>query len=76
MLVSQSGLTPCGPIDCSSPGLSVHGILQARILEWIAISISRGTSQPRDRTLPSRQVLYHLSYREVLNNMGVMCNFK
>ena len=37
-------------MDCSSPGSSVHGILQARILEWVAISFSRGFSQPRDRT--------------------------
>ena len=38
---------------CSPPGFSIHGILQARILEWIAIPFSRGTSQPRDRTLVS-----------------------
>ena len=38
------------PIDCSPPGSSVHGILQARILEWVAIPISSGSSQPRDRT--------------------------
>ena len=37
------------PIDCSPPGLSVHGISQARILEWVAISFSRGPSWPRDR---------------------------
>ena len=37
-------------IDCSSPGSSVHGILQARILQWVAISSSRGSSQPRDQT--------------------------
>ena len=37
-------------MDCSPPGSSVHGILQARILEWVAISFSRGSSQPRDRT--------------------------
>ena len=37
-------------VDCSLPGLSVHGILQARILEWIAIPFSRGSSKPRDRT--------------------------
>ena len=43
-----------------SMGFSLYGILQARILEWIAIPFSRGTSQPRDRML----VLYHLSYRE------------
>ena len=37
-------------MDCSLPGSSVHGILQARILEWVAISFSRGSSQPRDQT--------------------------
>ena len=40
----------CNPMDCSPPGSSVHGILQARILEWVAISSSRGSSRPRDRT--------------------------
>ena len=40
----------CNPMDCSPPGSSLHGILQARILEWVAISFSRGSSQPRDRT--------------------------
>ena len=40
-------------MDCSPPGFSVHGILQARILEWLAISFSRGSSQPRDRTQAS-----------------------
>ena len=54
-----------GPMDCSLPGSSVHGILQARILEWGAISYSRGSSQPWDRTCVSwvscfgRQILYH-----------------
>ena len=43
----------CDPIDCSLPGSSVHGILQARILEWIAISFSRGSSWPRDWTQAS-----------------------
>ena len=38
------------PVDCSPPGSSIHGILQARILEWVAISFSRGSSWPRDRT--------------------------
>ena len=41
----------CDPVDCSRPGSSVHGILQARILEWIAISFSRGSSQPRSPAL-------------------------
>ena len=46
----QLCLTLCDPMDCSPPGSSVHGILQARILEWVAISSSRGSSQPRDQT--------------------------
>ena len=47
---TQSCLTLCDPVDCSPPGSSIHGILQARILEWVAISFSRGSSRPRDRT--------------------------
>ena len=42
--------TLCYPMDCNSPGSSVHGILQARILEWVATVFSRGSSQPRDQT--------------------------
>ena len=52
----------CDPVDCSLPGSSVHRILQARILQWVAISYSRGSSQPRDWTLVScfgRWILYH-----------------
>ena len=45
-LVTQKCLTLCDPMDCSLPGSSVHGILQARILEWIAIPTCRGSSQP------------------------------
>ena len=48
--VAQSCRTLCDPMDCSLPGFSVHGIFQARVLEWIAISFSRGSSRPRDRT--------------------------
>ena len=48
--VAQSCPTLCDPMDCSLPGSSVHGIFQARILEWVAISFSRGSSQPRDQT--------------------------
>ena len=40
----------CNPIDCSLPGSSDHGILQARILEWVAVSFSKGSSQPRKQT--------------------------
>ena len=46
----QSCPTLCDPMDCSPPGSSVHGILQARILEWVVMPFSRGSSQPRDRT--------------------------
>jgi len=62
--VIQLRPTLCDPMDCSPPGSSVHGILQARILEWVAISSSRGSSQPRDWTWVScvsctgRQILY------------------
>ena len=51
---AQSCLTLCDPVDCSLPGSSLHGILQARVLEWVAISFSRGSSQPRDWTQVSR----------------------
>ena len=62
VLVPQWCLTLCDPVDCSPPGSSVHGILQARILEWVAIPFSRGFSWPRDQTHISclgRQILYH-----------------
>ena len=61
----QSCLTPLDAMDCSPPGSSVHGILQARILEWVAMPSSRGSSRPRDQTHISyiscigRRVLYH-----------------
>ena len=65
LLVTQSCSTLCNPMDCSPPGSSVHGILQERIMEWVAIPFSR-SSWPRDRTmcLPHcRQILYHLSHQ-------------
>ena len=46
--VAQSCPTLCDPMDCSLSGSSVHGIFQARVLEWIAISFSRGSSRPRN----------------------------
>ena len=52
--VAQSCLTLCDPMDSSLPGSSLHGILLARVLEWVAISFSRGSSQLRDRTRVSR----------------------
>ena len=64
MKVTQSCPTLCNPMDRSPPGSSVRGILQAGILEWVAIPSSRGSSRPRDQTYVScllhcRRVLYH-----------------
>ena len=50
VLVTQSCSALWDPMDCNPPGSSVHGILQARILEWVAIPFSRGSSWPRDQT--------------------------
>ena len=68
-LVAKSYWTLLRPVDCSPPASSVHGIFQARILEWVAISFSRGSSWPRDRTCVfcvsciGRQILYHWTTR-------------
>ena len=48
--VTKLCLTLCDPMDNSPPGSSVHGIFQARVLEWFAISLFRGSSQPTDQT--------------------------
>ena len=50
VLVIQSCLTLCDPMDCSLPGSSIHGILWARILAWVTMPSSRGSSRPRDQT--------------------------
>ena len=55
VLVAQSCLTLWDPVDCSPPDSSAHGILQARMQEWVAIPFSRGSSQPRDRTCQFRK---------------------
>ena len=61
VLVAQSGPTLCNPRDCSSPGSSVHGILQARILEWVAISFPGDLPdpgiEPRSLTLQADSLL-------------------
>ena len=67
MLVAQSCLTLCNPMDCSLPGASVHEIFQARVLKWVAISSSRESSLPRNRTHVScigRWILYRGNTRE------------
>ena len=66
--VAQSCPTLCDPMDYSPPGSSIHGIFQAGVLEWVAISFSRGSARPRDRTCPARiagQTLYHLSHQGI-----------
>ena len=64
--VVKSCPTLCDPMDCNLPGSSVHGIFQARILEWVAISFSRGSSQPRGRTwvssIASRRFTFLISF--------------
>ena len=64
VLVTQLCSTVCNPTGCSPPGSSVPGILQAGIQEWVAIPISRGSSQPGSNPgiLLCRQILYHLSH--------------
>ena len=66
VLVAQMCWTLCDPMDCSLLGFFVHGILQARIQEWVAIPFSRGSSRPRDLSWVScigRQILYPLSHQ-------------
>ena len=63
---AQSCLTLCDARDGSPPGSSVHGLSQARMLEWVVLPFSRGSAQPRDRTCVScigRWILYHLSHQ-------------
>ena len=71
--VAQLCPTLCDPVDCSPPCSSVHGVFQARVLEWVAISFSRGSSWPRDQTQVSRivsKMLYCLSHQ------GSLCILK
>ena len=50
VVLSLSRIQLLQPVDCSPPGSSVHGILQARIVDWVAISFSRGSTPPSDQT--------------------------
>ena len=76
MLVAQSSPTLCDPMDCSLSGSSVHGIFHARVLEWVAISFSRGSSRPRDRTWVSRIVGRHLPSEPPLGREALLTNEK
>ena len=73
-LVTQSCPTLCGLMDCSPPSSSVHGTLQARILEWVAMPFCRGSSQPRHWTQVScigRWILYRLSHQRRSHNTAL-----
>ena len=72
--VAQSCPTLCDPTDCSLPLSSIHGIFQAGVLEWVAISFSKGSSRPRDQTQVSHIVgrrFYHLSRQCVKSLIAV-----
>ena len=73
--VAQLCLTLCNPMDCSLPGSSIHGIFQARILEWVAISFSRRSSWPRDWTQVSRIIGRRFTIwatREAITTVGLL----
>ena len=77
VLVAWSHLTLCNPVDCNLQGSPAHGILQARILEWVAIPFSGGSSQPRDPTQVScitGRVFTIWATREVLSLIGRTTN--
>ena len=80
VVCAQSCPTLCDPLNCSLPGSSIRGILQARIMEWVAISFSRGSSWPRDSTCIScstcigNKILYHWAtcpniYKHYVSNL-------
>ena len=74
LLLLFSHSVKCDPMDCSSPGSSVHGISQAIVLDWVAISFSRESAQPWNRThvfCIGRQVLYHCATREDLEQVVI-----
>ena len=74
VLVAQSCLTLCNPTDYSLPIFSVHGILQARILEWVAIPFSRVSLQLRDRTQGLPRNLLKCPVRGVTNLLPTLLN--
>ena len=78
MLAAQPCPTLCSPLDCSPPGSSVHGILQARIPEWVAISSSRQCSSPRDQTciscIAGRFFIKIVQFSSVAQSCPTLCN--
>ena len=85
VLVTQSCPDLCDPIDCSPPGSSVHEILEARILEWVAVPFSRASSWPGDQTRGSctvggffsiwATILLYLAAFNILVNVGVVLTY-
>ena len=75
-IATQLCLTLCNPMDYNLPGFSVHGILQAKILAWVVISFSRGSSQPRGRTWVSGIAgrLFSIWVSSVTKLYPVLCN--
>ena len=71
---TQSCLTVCDSMDCCPPGSSVHGISQARILEWVAISFFRGSSWPRDQAHISTDSLLSHQWSEVSQSCPTLCD--
>ena len=82
VMCALSCLTLCNPVDCSPPGSSVHGIVQTRLWKWIAISLSRRSSWPRNRTHVSwtsyigMQILYHCTTWEAKINIPSYLSYK
>ena len=77
--VAQSCPILCDPMDCSLPGSSMHGIFQARVLEWVAISFSRESSWPRDQTQISHTAVRHFTVwatRDCQNSHSEVQNLK
>ena len=70
MLVTQLCQTLCDPLDCSPPGSSIHRISKARILEWVGIYFSRGSSQPRDWTHISCSFFQSFQHTELMGLLG------
>ena len=68
--VTKSSPTLCDPMDCSLPGSSIHGIFQARVLEWVSISFSGGSSWPRDLCFLSLCNHYALFNKKYLMRLG------
>ena len=72
ILVAQACLTPCDPMDCSLPSSSVHGIFQARILEWVAMPFSQGSSHPREFALYVAENVWITNAKDFLVNIKAM----